>query len=591
VTSAVLRRVQALEAWGALAPRAVHDALEVLLRRPALSTAERSAIQTRLQEYARPRARHGGCLFPVLAQGPGSIGGGLLTVLAQPADRLAAPGAERAAGVFADAAAALLDRARDGAPLHLHIHGRPHAAAILGRSATAAAWLAIRAIRTGRAVPPDIVVSADLFEGPAGPCLAAIDGAAEKARHIARECPGVRFFVCSDARVPDTAGITIVELPPGMSASILEEHVFGGAPPADRDALLHATEAARQAFADHHYASAGIGYAAVFEALAATPAQGEKLWSFEAALRLAAIAVHQGRHELAAAWFDRAEKLGLPATLAGPYRAERLASVAGMYIDAFRPADARAILDSGPAAHAAAASNPDAWARLQLLGSRRRLLLLDGAPDAARVVQEEILPLAEGPERGRALLDLALVALKQGDGETAARALHAAEGALAEAPPNQALQGRAFLAWYAGRLALAGHAGVAARLAAPDTIAALLADPALQSAPRWRLEALQAACALPAEAGHAALRALAAGCSPFQRWYLAVFLLEFAAARDADGGGGLLRALAAPLLADDPPDLAHMPALANARDRVVAAVRAGRCDSDAERIVRGLGAY
>ena len=75
----------------------------------------------------------------------------------------------------------------------------------------------------------------------------------------------------------------------------------------------------------------------------------------------------------------------------------------------------------------------------------------------------------------------------------------------------------------------------------------LLGDPSLQDAPRWRIEALLAVQAGDGET----LRALARRCTPFQRWYLGVFLVEVERARPI----GLA------CLASSEVDLSAMPAL------------------------------
>jgi len=228
---------------------------------------------------------------------------------------------------------------------------------------------------------------------------------------------------------------------------------------------------------------------------------------------------------------------------------------------------------SAAAKRAAEPEHADPWERVQVLGAWRRLHLLEGAPPAARAAQVELCGVEDEVERPRALIDLAWTEVRCGELGEARRALLEARWRLQAVPEMYRLQTRAFLTWHVGRLAARGGSTEALDdLLDDDAVGALLAQGTLQAAPRWRLEALRAVRSGRLED----IGPLAARCTSFQRWHLGVFLLECEGAVE----------LAARTLREAGVDLAGMPALADARERLVR----GR-DEGAARVLQANVAY
>jgi hypothetical protein len=422
----------------------------------------------------------------------------------------------------------------------VHVTGMPGVddALVLGRSGSAAAWLAARALSTGRPIPEAILVSANVVTGPDGePLVAPIDGADDKLAVVRREWPNARLIVCTTDAAPG-----VERLEPGTAAGELERRVWGRAARADRVEASRLAAAARDCFLQHDYTAAASLYREL-----SNIADDDEL-CLEACLRLAAIEVHRGQTTTASEWFDRADAVPVPPTRKGPYVIERLAGMAGQAIDAFQPAQVREFLASKHAARAMEEDHPHPWERIQILGAWRRLYLLEGEPERAREAQHALLSSADEPERPRAFLDLAFTELRCGDFDAAAEALRAARVTLSSQATTYQLQSTAFLAWYAARLARrSGLSHGFDEVLAPAALDRLLAE--LQPAARWRIEAVRASDDVDA------LARLADRVTPFQRWYLGVFLLEVPETRD----------LARSILSTAAVDLSEMPELANAR--------------------------
>ena len=553
-------------AWAPCAPVFVTGALAGILSRPGLLEDTRRRIESLRAGLVGTTSSSWSCRFPVLA-GPGAqagVAGGVLTVTA------CDPGVHPPRGSLP------LDKALDCAQLRdilgadlsgMFVTGLPGSqeAVVLGRSGTAAAWLAHRSRQTGRRVADGVVVSADLVAGPGGPRLAPIDGGDAKAAVVARECPGARLLLCG----PHMAASNVVDFTSGAAVTDLEHVIWGNGATTDRAELCGIAAVARSAFDDHDYAGAAPRYQSV---VAMSRMQDGELL-LEACLRLAAIAVHQGRPHEAAAWFARADEVQMPGAKKGRYAVERLGALAGMYIDRFEPGSARRLLELAAAKRAAEADHGDPWERIQMLGAWRRLHLLEGAPEAARGVQTELCGVDDEVERPRALIDLSWTEIRCGELGAARRSLLAARGRLLAVPEMYRLQTRAFLAWHVGRLAArGGRVDGLADLLDDDAIGGLLAEPTLQAAPRWRLEALRAVRAGTIEE----IGAIAARCTPFQRWHLGVFLLECS---------GLFE-VAVGTLRQAGVDLTGMPILAGALERL----ELGR-EEEAVRVLQGNVAY
>lgn len=507
------------------------------------------------------------CRFPVLVGhgAPEGVVGGILTVTACDP------------GVHPPRGAQPLDRVLDGAALRhtlgvdlrdLYVGGLPAdpRAVVLGRSGTAAAWLAYQSRKAGRRISDRVVVSADVVAGPGGaPRLAPVDGGDAKAGVVARECAGAHLLLCG----PHGVAPNVVSLAPGAEVADLEHLVWGTVATTDRGELCRVAAVARSAFDDHDYAGAAPRYEGVVRM--ARPEDGELL--LEACLRLAAIAVHRGQPHEAAEWFTRADAAKVPGAQKGRYAVERLGALAGMHVDRFQPTSARRLLELAAARRAAEPEHTDDWERIQVLGAWRRLHLLEGDPRAARAVQRQLCAIADEAQLPRALVDLAWTELRCGELARARGALLEANAQLPGAPEVYRLQTRAFLTWLVGRLAaLGGSVEDLGHLLDDDAIARLLDEPTLQAAPRWRLEALRAVRRGQLDA----LGPLAARCTPFQRWHLGVFLLECQGAREI--ALGALRGAGV--------DLAGMPALAEALDQL-----AEGPDEGAARVLRTNVAY
>ncbi len=416
----------------------------------------------------------------------------------------------------------------------------------------------------------DIVVSADLVPGPGGiPRLAPVGHGDAKARVVKLELPRCRLLICGS----HTPAVHVVGMTVGASVTELESLVWGAAAVTDRNQVTATASSAKDAFESHDYELAKGRYRALLGL--ARPQDCELI--LEAHLRLAAVAVHQGRPSEAQRCFDNAEGVALANTLSDQYVCERLASIAGMRIDAFDPGGARVVLQSPQAEHALDVRGRS-WDRMQMLGSWRRLHLLEGNPGEAERLQAELLRIAPGHERPRALLDLGWSQVRSGDLGGARLALSTARAELHKQAAVYQLQSRAYLAWYVGRLLLRGGSieGLTDMIAV-DAINALLAESDLQRAGRWRLRALRAAVVRSVADLDALLTPEPDGeTTNFQRWQIGAFLLEVDWARDVAGAA----------LSSANVDLSRIPELENAVGRL----REG-WDADAAAAVTARGVY
>lgn len=556
---AALRRARRLRAWVSCAPRFVHRELQAILRHAALPGQARARLETWLFDTELGEPSTWFCRFPALAgaDAPARLEGGLLAVVATDVGVQAPRGSAPAAGV--------LDLSALGSIPDLHVVGLPALDSVLvaGPSGRAAAWLTTRARATGRVVPNDIVVSANLEPGPDGePRLGAVSGGGAKARVVARELPGARLLLCGDAEGED-----VVPLPVGARVRELERLVWGDTTIVDRTELIRVAALAKTSFDSHDYATAAVRYGEVWRSANSTDAE----LCCEASLRLAAVAVHQGRPDEAEGWLQRAEahEQALPRSKRGTYAIERIGTLAGQAIDSFRPQVARRLLESELARRAV--ENPgDSWKQIQVLGAWRRLHLLCGEPAAALKVQHNLLDAtSDDPlERPRALLDLGFVQTRCGDLAAAREAFRAGREAVTSMPEIYGLQSRAFLVWHLTRYARRGGDMQDFReVVERSTLDALLANPKLQAAARWRVEAVRTS-------EPETLHALAARLTDFQRWVLGVFLLESQNTHE----------VASSVLAAVDVDLSGMPALESAREEL----RSGRLDPE---MFLGLAAY
>lgn len=561
MTPAALRRAEALMLWAPCAPRFVGEALAGIVARPSLGADVRAALEAWRSGLEATGTSEGWCLFPAVADGgPAGLLGGLCGVTAVDLGMPPPPGAEALVAAAPDVAAHPVVGSRAGGAW---VRGRPPTAAgpVRDRSATAAVWLALRARDRGLALPDGLVVSADLQPGPNGePRLGAVRDGFRKAAIVARERPGARLLLCLEPGEDLPAGAEA--LPVGAPVTELERRVWGEAVGRDRADVQRALRSGQEAFAAHDYRLADTYFEEVLRVAGAEEGPAR----FEAALRRAAIATYTGEVQRAETWFRVASTVSLPQTAAARLVVDRLVSLVDIHLDAFEPRSTRRLLGERLARHVLSDDHPDALERVQLLGAWRRLHLLEGNLDAALDVQRRVVAIADGAERPRALLDLAWVQMRRGALDDAVRNLVDARHTLERAEPIYRLQTVGFLTWYTARLELAGRSEPAlADLLDPRAIDALLAAPALQAPPRWRLRAVRAARSGDA----AAVAEHVAACTPFQRWHTGVYLLDVP---DGEPFGREALVGAAVNLAEMPPLAEARARLARGPDRQAAAV-------------------
>lgn len=568
VEPVAITRARAMMVWATCAPLAVAERLRQLRERPGLTADGRALIEGYLSGL-RPLAPTADwcCRFPVVAEHPKMHGfkGGILTASAVDATVLPPAGSAPVGRVLDIGALTALENV---GVVGLFVGGIPleSDAVLVGRSGTAAAWLAARARRTGRSIPEDVVVSADLVPGPGGePCLAEVTHCDEKAEVVRKELPGCRVFVCG-AHSPSEH---VTGFAAGTPVGELERAIWGREGQLDRAGLSRVATVAKEAFEDQDYALAAQRYQELLGLLGTA----DRELRFEAALRLGSIAVHRGRPEDARTWFAQADAIKLPNDRKSDYIIERLASIAGMFIDAFDPDGARTLLESKHAKQAADPDYPRAWDRIQVLGSWRRLHLLEGDAEAARRIQSELLALAEGDQLPRALLDMGWTCIRCGDLPAAKDALRQARVAIDETGGVYRVQSIAFLTWYVGRLLIrGGDVGGLDDLLALPSLDAMLADASLQAAGRWRMAALRAVLARSSSE----LASVINDSADFQKWQVGAFLLEVDWARDLGR-----RAHASATV-----DLSHSPAHSDAVVRL-----AGGWDAEAAAVLVSRGVY
>lgn len=546
--SAELSRARALAEWAPCAPAWVAERLTTLLDRPQLLREDRARILAMLTGLVLPSPPRWACRFPAVPVrgGARAPGGGILVVVAPERDSPPPHGALLAAEAMD------LSGVPDSSCDRLFLTGMPRGARGLdGASGSAAAWLAGWARETARALPPLVVVSADLSPGPNGePRLAEVAHGDEKAEAVARELPDATLYLCG----PHAPRPHVVAVAAGTPIRELLRQIFGRSAVVDRAEVVSVAGAAGESFRAHDYRRADARYREVLE-IARAEDRGLR---HEACLRLGQIAVHFGRPGEADDWLELADGVTLDEGDQGRSAVELLTSQAGAAIDTFRPALARSVLERRPVRHALEPEHHILWERIQALGAWRRVYLIEGRDPEARAIQHALLPLVGEKELPRTLLDLAWVDLRCGYFEAARESLLRARGLTPGMEEVYRAQTLAFLTWYTGRLEIrwgvTGGLDGLADLLDGDAVGALIEAPALQPAGRWRLEALRGARARDVRA----LEELAERSAPFQRWHLATFLLEVSALR----GVGLR------LLREAEVDLSGMPELDEGRERL-----------------------
>jgi tetratricopeptide (TPR) repeat protein len=543
-------RLEELERFAPLAPAAA--AVEAARLRSLFRTGRgltprhaarlRALVRAARAEAGRPL--HPAVDFPVALEGAGPawLRGAVMRAFAVGPGQGAPPGAEPLATRFRDGAAleARLDALvpADGVrcfvgPARAVLAPAVAALPLEGDSCLAACALSRLAAQRG-VLPAAAVVSASLSAGPGGaPVLRPVGHGEPKLAAAACERPSVPVYLCT-GEPPSVSGVpTPRALLPGTALELLAERLLPAAGAALAAVLARLREADTH-FALQRYAECRPLYAEVLRALASLPKRASPpqvaTWRTQAQLRLAAVELHAGRTTAARRLFSRARARapGMPPLL----RAEAVAHVAGVLVDGFAPREALAVV--GPVLRAwrrrvghrrASSSTEERFALLSLLGVMRRAHLLEGRPDRALAVQEELLAWAPPAQRARSLCDLAEVLRRLGRTAEARRALARARHACAPLFDVERAHVEGFIAWVDGLLQLEA----ARPRLAPGPLEARAAALPPGLAARWRLEQLAELGRLAA-GDASALDRLATACraepSPLRRWLRCLGLLR-----------------------------------------------------------------
>ena len=533
---------------------------EELIENPRLSPAEVRGFQdlVRLGEsmLAAGRSPRFACAFPLLLEPnsvlPDQLHGLVLEVRASlglPGDAIGGqplPQALRYEDELTRLAVRLIGEG--GIRLHIAPHPEEHPdirLGLRGASLGGALYVAALAALEGLVVPPDVVVSAALVEGPQGLVLAPVECCEAKRQVLERERPGCRFIcVPRDAEHVRSDGTVRVETLGRVPAEELFRGVFERRPGSSGDArwdrIQRALKAARREYFAQRYSVAEELLRGIQAELDARP---DDSWHddapvirFELESRLAAIDLHRGRWEQAEPVLAR-----LRAAPPGRERLSRLMWVEMVTdavtarINASDPPGARSILERELAGLSVLAemgslmSPMDAYALMSWYGVWRRVHLLEGEPGQAVDVQLDLLGVAPEREHARALTDLGECLHRAGDQGGALAVWQQAEQALGLVSTYYGVHTRAFLEFFRARADL--MAGT--RLRTPGEWArraqAVLSDLHPESAAAWRLRRV-AALARWVDGEWSALEQLTAGAreqeSPFVRWCCSLDVLR-----------------------------------------------------------------
>ncbi len=475
-----------------------------------------------------------------------------------------------------------------------------------GPSAGGALYLAATAARQGTVVPPDVVISAALMEGPGGLWLGPVEACDLKRRVLERERPGCRFFYVphDDEVVAPSAIIQLVPLEPGL-ASGLYERIFLR-PPGQGDqaavgSIYAQLDTGRSLFFDQRYPEAQAHLRAVVERLDAKENDGwhphAPAWRYEAHARLAAISMHAGRWEAAEAVLDQLHVVPKEhEQLTRLLLVEVLGSVAGVRIDAFDPGGARRVLEGeqgameGLAALGVYLHREDALALVSYYGAWRRLHLLAGEPERAVEVQRALCAVAPGRQRARSLSDLGECLHRVGRFGEAQAVWGNADDLLGQDPAYRSTHTKAFLEFYRGRAALMSGAGDVSPVRISQVAGECLQGIYSSSAAAWRLEQLRLLAQL-ASGDEVALQRLGelAGNEgrTLVRWYRALDLLR--GAQLCPVLAAQSHAVAAAVM--ERHSFAHYPALERARRAFCCSARRGGAGREAIEVLLSRRAY
>ncbi len=467
-----------------------------------------------------------------------------------------------------------------------------------GGSWGAACALVLEAKRRGRAIPPDLVVSAALVSGPDGPWLAPVGRLQDKCHTLEREMPGCRFFFVAppEQEPPTSRGITTVPLRPGPPTQLFER-VWGKEPAIpSTDPLPGLIRDAFHAYRQQDYELAEQLYDTVIETTDAQRASSPESdrYALEARLRLGVISMHRGRPtEAAQALSDLLDTaLG---TVSLSLRIELKSNLAAAFLDAFQPAETRSTLEAerrvlAPFLALDPRDTPSDIrdALVTWLGTWRRLHLLQAHPRQALAVQRSLLRLLPPREMARGLGALGECARRASQPEQAVQAWNDAIRALSAAPRRYRANTEAFIRFYGARAALVQPAMYEAWALTPEECRSLMQRTDLPAA-RWRLELMELLLSLE-EGDPSPLRAWFEGLrarSDFLAWHQALGLLLVECIEPSLAP--LALRMASQVMARV--DLRGAPELRSARDALVTATREGSHPGKAVRELLRYCAY
>lgn len=589
------------------APAASLARLHSLASERRATIPDRRAIENQLQRIRRDRTLRpsGGasCAFPLAIGGIRWLDGGVANAVVSPLHKA---GASRVEDIFATETT-MLSLLRGISNEATYVIPAPHLISakvceLVGDSGGAALALSLEAARRGVSIADDVVISAALGTAPDGALvLRPVSGCDQKRRVLERERPGCRFFFVAspDEAVEPSRAIEMIPLEEELSFAALCERLLPVAT-LTVGSLSLAFQEAQSLFDGQRYDEAKARFERSLDQIStlrrseAIPGSSER-WEVDrferlALSRLGAIELHAGLPGEAERLFSQAQALA-----EGRIFTDELAlQIAGAHLDRFRPAEARAIatpiVDTW---RQRLEDEPEGLERQLILiaglGCLRRLLLLEGEPEAAIEIQLELVGWSPLAEKARSLADLGECFRRAKSYGQAGEAFLRARGYLPSIPlESYRLQTEAFLTFYEGRLALDLDEEGPAEAAIERLRGALPA----RSAAAWRLVQLQRLLLLRGGATRAAqalIGELEEERGEFSRWNAALALLRGAAL--APGQAPALITAAAAAFAPLAPFVADHQPLAEARASFVEGVGAGRDVTDAAEALLRFSAY
>lgn len=603
-----------VESWARLAPRASQCRARELISFPGMTAARVARLEdagTAAEAEQRIAIAASVCGFPVVAgpTAPEWVQGAILSAVAVTNATWVAGTCEPAEMVLKVDWEELQrnlspDGPSDGATLLVHpgeavfraVEARPDGDSCLG-----ALLLARVAALRGVSIPGDVVVSAAVVRSGRETTFSPVDSVARKVATVAVERPNARFFVCCAERdMPNTPHpVRLIRLEPGSPFSELADQVL----PASQGTF--ASLAASMALADtffrqQRYEPARHEYEQVLRRLEKLPRRGSPPqtaeWVATSRMRIGAAYLHAGRAAVAREHFESVRNDASSSAVSPHLRAQTILSLVGAFIDEFWPARAKSLLRSLEREWAGEfreeglemKSRELKLLRVEVLGARRRVCLLEGDAGGALNFQGELRRWAPEDQLARALCDQAECLRRLGQRAAAVRALKQARRVAHRLVGDEQVQTLGFIVYTEGLIAYDGRRG----LAEPGALEQLAATLPLVSAARWRLEMLAQLQRVSRGDGHAAqvlADAALAEPSPLRKWLRALGLLRGASIATAREMG--LESVAAEIIKELLKLVAHHPPLTSAARRFISKVRAQADWSEDARCLQSLSAY